>query len=191
MRRLISLAAILAITTSLMFGCSSTKDDRVDDTIIPDVEEGIDDLVDDFDLGMDDLDENFEEMYQDGVYRAEFTEYTDGYKDYVEITIKDGKIEKVEHDGLNEMDELKSIDEDLKTRYLDEYQTYPEEFMPMYSSSLLDYQSLDMMESYNGTETEFANFKRLAEQALMSAKTGKTETSTIDTEDNMDTRAQY
>lgn len=184
MKKLISLATIFALSASLMLGCSSSTDDKVEDTIVPPIEDGIDDLVEDFDTGMDNLDEKVEEMYQDGTYRAEFTEYTDGYKDYVEVTIKDGKIDRVEHDGLNENGELKSLDEDLKTRYLSEYQTYPAEFMPIYASSLMDNQTIDMVESYNGTDDEFDSFKRLVEQALMSAKSGKTETATIENMDN-------
>lgn len=179
MRKLVSLAVVLTLTSSIFVGCSSTED-KVDDSIIPPIEEGMDDLVDGFDDGMEDLTENFEEMYQDGVYRAEFTEYTDGYKDYVEITINDGKIDKVDHNGINENGELKTLDDSLKTQYLEKYETYPAEYMSMYSTSLMDNQTLDILEVHKGTEKESENFKKLAEKALYSAKNGKTEIATVE-----------
>ena len=39
---------------------------------------------------------------KDGVYRAENKDFSDGFKDFVEITVENGKLEKVNWDSVNE-----------------------------------------------------------------------------------------
>lgn len=171
----------VALIAMYLMGCTSSDTEDLNITkpsIEDDIKDDIDDLIPDFDMDIEDDMDNM--TYQDGVYRAEYTEYIDGYKDYVEITVKNGIIEKVEHDGLNDKGEKKSIDEDLKNKYFDEYQTYPEEYMRKYSSSLVDNQSLDMIDVYNGTQKEHGHFNTLAQKALDSSRIGNSETSMID-----------
>lgn len=175
MKKIISIATALAISSALLVGCSSNDDLALNDDRIED------DIVDDMDM-FEDRNDNIDNeiMYKDGIYKSEFNGYSDGYKDYVELTIKDGKIDKVVHDGTDENGMLKSEDEAVKSRYLEKYETYPAEFMPIYSTHLLDNQSLDMIETHKGTDLEKTNFVRLAEETLLRAKDGNTETSSID-----------
>lgn len=170
MKKLISIATALAISSALLVGCSST--DEIDDM-----------TNDNFDMLDDKYDAKFndeEMLYKDGVYKSEFNEYNDGYKDYVEITVQDGSIMSVVHDGINENGMLKTADEDIKSRYLEEYETYPGEFMPIYSNHLLDNKSLDELESHKGTDLEKSNFEILVKDVLENAKNGKTEISSVD-----------
>lgn len=184
MKKLITIAMCFSISTAFLVGCSnsSTNENPIDNN----VDDYRDNLVDDYDNNLDFNDGLFEndnyseKMYQDGVYRAEFKEYIDGYKDYVEITVKDGEIDKVVHDGLKEDGSLKSVDGTLKNQYLERYNTYPSEYMAKYSDHLEKNKSLDNLDIYNDTSDEYNNFKRLAEQALISAKNGISDIAPID-----------
>lgn len=189
MRNLISVALVLAMMSATFVGCSSSNNDEVDTQTTPPIEESFDDLVYDFEDDMEDLFEENSYMYQDGVYRAEYIDYYDGYKDYVEIAVKDSEIYTVDYNGLDESGKLKSLDEDFKTRYLTEYETYPSEFMPIYSNHLVQKQTLDGLEVYKGTDKDYESFKRLAEQALDNAKIGNKEVSSVDS--MMDTTMDY
>lgn len=176
MKKLISIAMILALATSV--GCSNSNETVDDNMVIPPVNDQNNDLFNDD--TMNNMTDNLDKTYKDGVYRAEFTEYNDGYKDYVEVTIRDGKIDKVMHDGLSENGELKSLDEDLKSSYMSEFETYPAEYMPIYSKYLVDNQSIDNIEIHKGTHDESDDFVKLARKALDSAKTGLTDTMIVD-----------
>ena len=126
--------------------------------------------------------------YKDGVYRAELSEFSHGWKEYVEITIADGKITAVEADAFGEEDNTakKSADENYKTSMMtgNEAQgkpaTYPAEFYKKLSEDLVNKGDVDAVETVAGATNSSKTFKDLANAALENAKEGKTETAVVE-----------
>lgn len=127
--------------------------------------------------------------YKDGVYRAEFAEFDHGYKEYVEITIADGKISAVEADADSEEGSVKkSADEDYKTAMTNgnkaqgKPETYPSEFYKKLADDLTAKGNVDEVETVAGATNSSASFKKLASAALENAKEGKTEVAVVEAE---------
>lgn len=118
--------------------------------------------------------------YQDGEYRAEGAEYSNGYKEYVVITIADGKISKAEFNAVNESGDLKTDDEDYKASMEEQNGTYPEEYMKKLTDELVDTQSTDDVEAVTGATHSSSDFKVLADAALKNAEDGNTTTAIVE-----------
>ncbi len=179
------IALYLALSLFAFAGCMSNNDTTTDenkpDTTTEDTSKIPEDNMDDMQTGDD---TQVATMYMDGVYKAEAKDYENLYKHYVEITIKENKIEKVLFDGLDETGKFKSDDEELRTKYEEDYQTTPEDLMGMYSDKLIESQTVDMVLEITGGERENQMFKMLANAALMNAQTGEKTTAIVDL--NMD-----
>lgn len=121
------------------------------------------------------------EKYVDGTYRAEDAEFSHGYKEFVEITVASGKINKVVMDAIGEDGTtLKSTDQEYKAGYEGTgNDTYPEVFYPSLASQLEKTQNLDKVEAVAGATGSSESFKRLAAAALENAKSGNTETAVV------------
>lgn len=188
MKKLSSLLVICVLTLSVFAGCSPSDD--IDDDVKPpnpdsninggDTGGNIGDKDDVNDMGDELTDEDDKTSYQSGVYRSESKEASNGYKDYLEVTIIGGKIDKVVFDGTDEAGGLKTADEMLKKTFETEFDTYPAKFMPIYSEKLLQHQTVDKVEAIVGAEKENESFKKLAEAALSNAQTGETSTAIVD-----------
>lgn len=121
--------------------------------------------------------------YKDGTYRAEAAEFSHGWKEYVEITIADGKISAVEVDAFKEddADARKSKDPDYKTAMVEGNkangvaETYPEEFYKKLADSIM----AGEVETVAGATHSSDSVKVMAEAALANAKEGKTETAVV------------
>lgn len=66
---------------------------------------------------------------KDGTYKAQFKDYDDhGWKDYVSITVKDGKITDVDYDSMNADGTKKSEDQAYRESMEPVSKTYPAKF---------------------------------------------------------------
>lgn len=180
MKKIIAMATILAMTSTFLVGCGSNDDEILDpnyDSNMP-LEDNLDkDFEDMFDTNMDNY--NMGKMYQDGLYKAEMSDFDGGYKDYVEITIKDNKIVDVIFDGKNETGQFKTSDLDLKSKFESEIGTYPEEYTKKFTDDLIDNQSIEMVADIAGAEDQSEVFTKLVNAALENAKNGITETAVV------------
>lgn len=178
MKRILAIATILAISTTFLVGCGSSDDEILDpnyDSNMP-LEDKIDkDFNDMFDDNADNYD--MSKSYQDGLYKAEMSDFDGGYKDYVEITIKDNKIIDVVFDGKNETGQFKTDDIDLKTKFESEFGTY--DYAKKYSEDLIDNQDISMISDIPGAEDQSEIFMKLVNSALTNAKNGNTETAIV------------
>lgn len=118
--------------------------------------------------------------YQNGEYRAEAAEYSNGYKEYVAITIADGKISKAEFNAVNESGDLKTDDEDYKENMEAQSGTYPEEYMKKLAEELVDKQSTEGVEAVTGATHSSSDFKILADAAIANAEKGDTTTAIVE-----------
>ena len=192
MKKLSSLMVVFALALTMFVGCSSTDDTGDKDATNP---QKPDSNINGGDTGgnMGDLngdnngidgDTNDEDMekttYQDGIYKAESRDAADGYKDYIEVVILNGKIDKVMFDGKNETGALKTADEKIKEIFDKEFETYPAKFMPIYSDKLVEFQTVDKVDVIVGAEKENEVFRKLANAALSNAQTGEKSTAIVD-----------
>lgn len=119
--------------------------------------------------------------YQDGEYRVEAEDFDDkGWKEYVELTIADGKISDVTYNAENEAGELKTDDEEYKENMEKARNTYPEKYMKELTEDLVDKQEPSDVEVVSGATHSSNNFKALATETLKYAEDGETGTHTME-----------
>ncbi|MHC5248169.1 FMN-binding protein [Enterococcus sp. LJL90] len=119
------------------------------------------------------------EAWQDGEYTAEASEYSNGYKEYVTVTIADGKITMVDFDAKDESGNLKTADESYKEKMEASNGTYPEEYMKTLEDELVKTQSTASVDAVTGATHSSGDFKVLADAALANAAKGDTETAVV------------
>lgn len=180
MKKIIALSCATIMTAMLFVGCSST-DEMIDDdynNMNDNINQNYDKLTDDLnnytnytddymDTEMNDYNDSTRYTeYKDGTYKAELSEYQNGYKDYVELKIKDGKIENIVFDGLNKTGDYKTKDGDFNFE------------SSKYTEKLLESQTIE--EVYDNTDENSGIFKMLVEAALEKARLGDSATATVE-----------
>ncbi len=121
--------------------------------------------------------------YKDGSYKA-IAQGPDehGWTDFVEITIKDGKISEIEYDAVNDDNMLKSEDEEYKAAMESAgSETYPSKFTKELEDDLLEKQDISKVEVVAGATTASNSFKKLTDKLLSeNAISGSTEVLTVE-----------
>ena len=75
----------------------------------------------------------------DGSYHAEFSDFdSNGYKDFIDVVIKDGKIVSFVADATDESGALKSESADYRTRMKNVVGNYPEKFYRDFANQYLE-----------------------------------------------------
>lgn len=121
-------------------------------------------------------DEAIVPLYQDGTYKLTAPEFSEqGWKDFVELTIKDHKIAAVTFDSVNKDGKLKSTDADYKANMEKETKTYPEKYSKELTDALLKDQKVSAVEAVTGATHSSDTFKSYVEMILDDyAEIGKT-----------------
>lgn len=117
--------------------------------------------------------------YKDGSYRVEAENFDDhGWKEFVNVTVKDGKITEVEFDAENEEDgHLKTEDEAYKEAYTGAgFETYPADYTEKLESGLIEKQDAEKVDSVAGATTSSTSFKAMVKELQKAMKQGKTDT---------------
>ncbi len=123
---------------------------------------------------------------KDGTYRAQMKEPSHGYTDYVEITVKSGKIDTVVYDAVAEDGKKKSQDEEYKESMMTgnknagKPETYPADYVKKLSDSLIEKQNADQVDTVAGATTSSNDFKKLVAALKSSMEKGKTDTVIVD-----------
>lgn len=118
---------------------------------------------------------------KDGTYRAEYKDFDDhGWKDYVSITVSDGKITEVDYDSVNDDGKKKSEDEAYREQMEPVSKTYPAKFYKELEDQLVDKQDLKKVDAVAGATNSSNDFKVLGMEALKAAKSGKTDTAVVE-----------
>ena len=114
---------------------------------------------------------------KDGTYRAEYKDFDDhGWKDYVTITVSDGKITEVDYDAVNDNGDKKSADEAYREQMEPISNTYPAKFYKELEDQLVDEQDLKKVDAVAGATNSSNDFKILGMEAMKAAKSGQTDT---------------
>lgn len=117
--------------------------------------------------------------YQDGSYRVEASDYDQqGWKEFVDITVQDGKITEVDFDALNQEDSrLKSEDMEYQKAYREAaLGTDPADYSLRLEDSLKERQKASEVDAVAGATTSSEHFRTMVEELQKSMETGNTET---------------
>ncbi|MBL1228626.1 FMN-binding protein [Enterococcus sp. BWB1-3] len=117
---------------------------------------------------------------QDGTYKLEEKNYSNGYRVSFEITVKDGKITESNYDNVNEDGKSKVDDADYNKNMKDKAGTNPEEFIPKFNEELVAKQSPSSIDVVSGATHSFDSFQNYAQQLIQAAQAGNTDTIEID-----------
>lgn len=162
MNRWIKAAVVASLAITLMAGCSSQKEEKKEETKVEEIakKEAV--------------------AYKDGTYKASYKDFDDrGWKAFVEITVKDQKIEQAKFDYVNKDQKLKSEDEEYAKAYKKETKITPKEAADAMVKALIEKQDANI-DSVAGATHSTENFKALSTKALENAETGKQEEAIIE-----------
>ena len=118
---------------------------------------------------------------KDGCYTAQMQEYSYGWKEYVTITVKNGKIVSTEFDAENASGFIKSWDNAYMQTMLHSNGTYPNEYTRYYAGQLRDGQSAEGIDALTGASSSCSSFQKLAIAVLEQARLGDSSIVLVDT----------
>lgn len=113
---------------------------------------------------------------KDGFYTAEMSNFSNGWKEYLCIMVKDGTIVYAEFNGKNPSGYIKAWDNSYMKNMYSFSGTYPNEYTRAYVSQLVSGQSSDSIETVSGASSSGNNFRKLATAVIEQAKKGDTST---------------
>ena len=103
---------------------------------------------------------------KDGYFTAQAADYNYGWKEYVTILVKGGKIISVEYNAENPSGFIKSWDNSYMQTMLHENGTYPNEYTRVYAGQLLEGQQDYGIEAISGASSSASSFEKLAAALL-------------------------
>ncbi|EUJ33910.1 lipoprotein [Listeria floridensis FSL S10-1187] len=117
----------------------------------------------------------------DGTYKLEEQNFDDkGWKAFMSIEVKDGKITKANYDYKNKDGKLKSEDADYQKMMKDKVGTGPQEYLKQLDESLVKNQAAGAVEVVSGATHSSDAFINYANQLIQAAQRGDTTTIKID-----------
>lgn len=116
------------------------------------------------------------EKMQDGTYKLEEQNYSNGYRTVFSMTVKDGKISKSDYNYVNKDGQKKTDDADYEKAMKDKEGTGPKEYIPALNKSLVDKQEAGEVDTVSGATHSSEQFKIYAEQLINAAQNGNTAT---------------
>ncbi|MBC3516330.1 FMN-binding protein [Neobittarella massiliensis] len=118
--------------------------------------------------------------YKDGAYKAQYKDADEhGWTEFVEVTVKDGKVSDVTFDAKNADGKLKSQDAEYKS-YMEATGTWPEKFYGDIAEQYKEKQSAEKMDAVAGATNSSDSFKVLMTELEKSMKEGNTDTITVE-----------
>lgn len=117
---------------------------------------------------------------QDGTYKLEEKNESNGYRATFEMTVKDGKITESKYDNINAEGKSKTEDADYNKNMKDKTGVGPSEFIPELNKSFVKAQSASGVEVVTGATHSTESFQNYAQQLIQAAQAGDTNTIEID-----------
>ena len=121
------------------------------------------------------------EELQDGYYTAQASEYNFGWKEYVTIMVKGGKIVSVEYNAENASGFIKSWDNAYMQNMLHSNGTYPNEYTRYYAGEFLEKQGKEEIDALSGATSSYGSFQMLEAAVLEQARKGDSSIILVDT----------
>ena len=117
---------------------------------------------------------------QDGTYKLEEKNESNGYRATFEMTVKDGKITESNYDNINADGKSKADDKDYNKNMKDKSGVGPDEYIKELNESFVKAQSADGVEVVTGATHSSESFQNYAQQLIQAAQAGDTKTIEID-----------
>lgn len=119
---------------------------------------------------------------KDGTYKSEASDFDDkGWKPFVEVEYKDGKISSAKFDYTNKEDgHLKSTDQNYIKAMAAKSGTSPDKYTVELADALVEKQDVEKVDSVTGATHSADNFKALAKAAVENATAGKTDLAKVE-----------
>ena len=121
------------------------------------------------------------EGLQDGYYTAQASEYNFGWREYITIMVKGGKIVSVEYNAENLSGFIKSWDSNYMQNMLHANGTYPNEYTRYYAGQLLDGQGEGTIDALTGASSSCSSFQKLSAAVVEQARQGDSSIVIVDT----------
>lgn len=118
---------------------------------------------------------------QDGYYTAQASEFSHGWKEYITIIVKGGRIVSVEYNAENASGFIKSWDNAYMQTMLGVTGTYPNEYMRYYAGELLEKQGEEEIDALSGATSSYSPFQKLEAAVIEQAKNGDSNIVLVDT----------
>lgn len=118
---------------------------------------------------------------QDGYYTAQASEFVHGWKEYITILVKGGKIISVEYNAENPSGFIKSWDTAYMQTMLRINGTYPNEYTRYYASQLLEGQGEGRIDAISGASSSYGSFQILSQAVLEQARKGDSSIAIVNT----------
>ena len=118
---------------------------------------------------------------QDGYYTAQAAEFNFGWKEYITILVKGGRIISVEYNAENASGFIKSWDNAYMQTMLHSNGTYPNQYTRNYANQPLERQSADGIDAITGATSSWGSFQKLAQAVLEQARQGDSSIVYVDT----------
>ena len=118
---------------------------------------------------------------QDGYYTAQALEFSHGWKEYITIIVKGGRIVSVEYNAENASGFIKSWDNAYMQTMLGVTGTYPNEYMRYYAGELLEKQGEEEIDALSGATSSYSSFQKLEAAVIEQAKNGDSNIVLVDT----------
>ncbi len=112
------------------------------------------------------------ESLKDGYYTAQASEYSHGWKEYITIMVKGGRIVSVEYNAENASGFIKSWDNAYMQNMLHSNGTYPNAYTRFYAGQLLEGQGEGKIDAMTGASSSHGSFEKLSAAVLEQARKG-------------------
>lgn len=113
---------------------------------------------------------------KDGYYTAEMAEFHHGWKEYLCIQVKKGKVVSAEYNARNASGFIKAWDNSYMKNMLQEKGTYPNKYTREYVQQLMEGQDGGKVDAISGASSSGENFTKLVQVVLQQAEKGDSNT---------------
>ena len=122
-----------------------------------------------------------QEGLQDGYYTAQMSQFSHGWREYITILVKGGKLVSVEYNAENASGFIKSWDNAYMQTMLHSNGTYPNEYTRYYARQFQEDQNADSIDALTGASSSHSSFQLLSEAVLEQARQGDSSVRVVDT----------
>lgn len=119
---------------------------------------------------------------KDGFYTAEMSDYSNGWKEYLCIMVKNDTIVYAEFNAKDPSGYIKAWDNAYMKNMAAFSGTYPNEYTRSYVAQLIDLQDSEGVDTVTGASTSGGNFKRLSYAVIEQAKKGDSDIIIVESE---------
>lgn len=119
---------------------------------------------------------------KDGFYTAEMSDYSNGWKEYLCIMVKNDTIVYAEFNAKDPSGFIKAWDNNYMNLMSSYSGTYPNEYTRYYVSELIAAQNSEDLDTLTGASTSGGNFKKLSYAVIEQAKCGNPDTVIVTSE---------